>query len=416
MDHNVSQKQKYFWNMMGSICNSFSTVILLLFVNRILGETAGGIFSFAYANAQLMLIIGGMEVRPIQSTDVNKEYSFQTYFTLRVISCVTMIFVCMIYIISSGINGEKAIVVFVFCMFKLIEAFTDVFMGVYQQKDRIDLCGKVFAIRVICSTTAFVITLIVTKNLIYGGIAMVVASLAMFLIYDLPLSRRFKEICMGLSTEKMGSLIRTVLPLFISAFIMMYINNAPKYAINNYCSDDIQNRFSILFMPAFVINLFSIFVFRPVLVDMTICWKKFNIAGVLKYIKRSVFCITGMTIVCVVGGVLVGIPVLSALYGIDLSSDKFVLVIIMIFGGLSAFATYFYYVITVMRGQNKLLIGYVCSFVVAAVLSPIMVKKFFILGAAIASAIALLLLDIIFVVIIICSIHKHREEGEKERE
>lgn len=404
IENNASEKQKYFWNMMGSLCNAFSTVILLLLVNWILGKEMGGLFSFAYANAQMMLIIGGFEVRPVQTTDVDGEYSFQTYFTTRIISCVLMMCVGGGYSLFSGFTGEKLWVVIAFTAFKMVEAFTDVFGGMYQQYDRIDLTGKTFSVRVVFSTIIFGVALWCTHSLLAGAIAMVVVSFFLFFLYDIHFVMLFPNIKIGISFQRMDALIRDVFPLFIAAFIMSYISNAPKYAIAAFCSDILQNKYSILFMPACVVNLFSIFVFRPVLVDMTKRWNQHDIAGLMRYIKKSVFFIIAMTIVCIVGGILVGIPVLSIVYGVDLSTDKLVLIVVMIYGGFSAFNTYFYYVITVMRAQNKILIGYITAFLVVLILSPILVRRLQLMGAAMSSAIASMVLDIIFVIIIVISI------------
>lgn len=405
---NVSAKEKYFWNMMGSLCNALSTVILLLLVNRLLGNEEGGIFSFAYANAQLMLIIGGLEVRPLQSTDVQEEYSFQTYFTLRIITCVLMMCACTLYTLISGFDNEKTWIVIMFSLFKMVEAFSDVFGGAFQQNDRIDLTGKSFSLRVITSTVIFAVVLVITRSLLIGAISMVVVSFLLIYVYDLPLTRQFKNIKVGICFEKIYSLVKAAVPLFIAAFIMSYISNAPKYAINAYCSDELQNKYSILFMPAFVINLFSLFVFRPVLVDMTKRWNQYDIAGVKRYIKRSVGFILIATVVCAIAGVTIGIPVLSVLYNVDLSSDRFVLVLVMIYGGISAFGTYFYYVITVMRAQNKILIGYVSAFILAFFLSPILVRNWQLHGAVLASMIATIALDVIFSIIIYWSIRRHK--------
>lgn len=407
--NNVNNKEKYFWNMMGSLCNAFSTVILLLLVNWILGNEMGGLFSFAYANAQMMLIIGGLEVRPIQTTDVEEEYPFQTYFTLRIVSCLLMVFVCVGYAYFSGFEGEKFWIVIAFTVFKMVEAFTDVFGGMYQQYDRIDLSGKTFSLRVVMSTLIFGIILLCTHSLLVGAIAMGLVSLLLFFIYDLRFVDLFPDIKIGFGSEKLGSLIKEILPLFIAAFIMSYISNAPKYAIDSYCSDILQNKYSILFMPASVINLFSIFVFRPALVDMTKRWNQHDLAGLMRYIKRTTFFIIAMTAVCIAGGNLVGIPVLSFVYGVDLSSDRLVLAVVMIYGGFSAFNTYFYYVITVMRAQSKILIGYISAFLAALILPPVLVRRLQLMGAAMASAIASMILDIVFLAIILLSIKKCRD-------
>lgn len=407
----VSIKQKYFWNMMGSLCNSFSTMILLLLTNWILGSEAGGIFSFAYANAQMMLIIGELEVHPIQTTDVEEEYSFQTYFTLRVMACIVMMCVSVGYTCLSGFEKEKSWIIIAFSGYKMVEALSDVFGGMYQQNDRIDLTGKTFSLRVVLSTISFGIILFVFHDLLLGALIMVLVSVVLFFLYDSRFICLFPGKKIGFKYEKMGSLIKDVMPLFIAAFIMSYISNAPKYAINTYCSDTLQNKYGILFMPAFIINLFSIFAFRPILVDMTKKWNRRDVAGVVCYIKRSVLFIILVTIICVAGGIIVGIPILSFVYGIDLAGEQLVLAIVMLYGGFTAFSTYFHYVITVMRLQNKILIGYVVSFAFVAICAPVFVKEFELVGAAVTSLIGAIILDAIFVIIIAASIKK-RSAGE----
>lgn len=414
--NNVSQKEKYFWNMMGSLCNSFSTLVLLWMVNWVLGSDEGGVFSFAYTNAQLMLVIGCFEVRPIQSTDIKEKYSFSTYFTLRIITCALMMGTCIIYTYISKFESNKSNVVIMLSIFKMVEAFADIFGGMYQQKDRIDLTGKAFTFRVVFSTMAFGFVILITKNLFAGTVAMVVTSFLLFFLYDLKICRFFTDVKIVVGFNKIISLTKEVLPLFVGAFIMSYINSAPKYAINAYCSDDLQNKYTILFMPAFVINLFSIFVFRPVLVDMAKKWNIYDIVGVINYIKRSSFFILITTIVCIIGSVTVGIPVLSYFYNVNLSGEKIILVWVMIYGGFSAFCTYFYCVIVSMRAHSKILIGYIAAFIMASILSPCLVKQMGLFGAVMASLISLFVLDIIFGVIILMAIYKHEEEKKENAE
>lgn len=406
----VSLKQKYFWNMMGSLCNSFSTMVLLLLTNWILDNEAGGVFSLAYANAQMMLIIGELEVHPIQTTDVEEEYSFQTYFTLRVFACIVMMCVSVVYTCLSGFEKEKAWIIIAFSGYKMVEALSDVFGGMYQQNDRIDLTGKTFSLRVVLSTISFGITLFAFRNLFLGALMMVVVSFILFFLYDTRFICLFPNKKVGLEFKKLDSLFKDVVPLFIAAFIMSYISNAPKYAIDNYCSDFLQNKYGILFMPAFVINLFSIFAFRPILVDMTKKWNRRDVAGVVYYIKRSVLFIILVTIICVAGGIVVGIPVLSFVYGVDLSGEQLVLAIVMIYGGFTAFSTYFHYVITVMRLQNRILIGYAVSFALVAICAPILVKKFELIGAAVTSLMGAMVLDVVFVMIIGLAIKRRSAE------
>ena len=80
-DKKISQREIYGWNIFGSLCNAFVSVILMMIITRITGEKDGGIFALAFAAAQLMFTIGGFEMRVYQSTDVNEVFKFKHYQT-----------------------------------------------------------------------------------------------------------------------------------------------------------------------------------------------------------------------------------------------------------------------------------------------------------------------------------------------
>ncbi len=397
----ATNKEKFIWNMLGSLSNAISSLVLSICVNRILGSNSGGIFAFAYANAQLMLTIGGFEVRPYQSTDVDEKYSFNSYFTLRILTCILMMVVSSVYIIFNGFSIEKGAIVFILALFKMVEALTDVFAGRFQQKDRIDISGRLFFIRVVSSTIVFILLAAITNSLIIASVGLFVTSFTLFWVYDCRYI--FKEDKSNIKLQKTGlfSLIKEVLPLFIGAFIMMYISNAPKYAINSIYGDEMQNIYNILFMPAFVINLFSIFIFRPMLVQMTVNWNERNLKKLWTSIFKMYGIIAAFTMVALAGVWLLGIPVLSVLYNIDLSGYRIQLMMVMLSGGISALMTFSYYVVTIMRQQKLLLCGYVTAFIYAYIMSEMLVKKMGIDGAILTYGSTVGLLVIVFAVIII---------------
>ncbi len=410
MKNTATQKEKYFWNMMGSFANALSSMILAIIVNRLIGADKGGIFAFAFSNAQLMMTIGAFEVRPLQSTDVDEKYSFTQYFSLRIITCILMIFIDIAYIIISGYTGVKAYTVFLVCIYKMVEGFTDVFSGMFQQHDRIDLVGKSLSLRIFSCTAGFFLVLYITRNLIWASLTLGLISAALIFIYDLRLWKHFDNIKINVNFHGLFPLVLECLPLFISAFIMMYINNAPKYAINHMYSDEIQNIYNILFMPAFVINLFSLFVFRPMLVDLTREWNERNIKPFVKTVRNILLLIVILTILAMGAAYLLGIPILQIIYGVDISAYRVELVMIMITGGISALSTFMYYVITVMRIQKYLLIGYISAFIIALILPDILVKKYAITGAVLSCAASLVVLAMVFLLIIVANVIRAKQK------
>lgn len=413
----VTEGKKFLWNMIGGISNASSSMILLIIVNRSIGADQGGIFSLAFAIAQMLITIATLEVRNYQSTDLREKYKFTDYYSLRILTCVIMFVVGIFYVWLHHYDWEKSIVVLLLCIYKGIEALSDVFEGMFQQHDRIDLAGKSMAYRVIISTVVFAAVIICSKNLIIASIALVVAALAVCLIYNRLQARAFATVKYSVHVKEYFGIIKSCIPIALGAFMIMYIANAPKYAIDKYLSLEIQNAFSIIFMPALIINLFSLFVFRPMLTSVTLTWLNHNRRGFLKIIGKAIVWMSLMTVFFTVCAYIAGIPVLSFIYGVDLNGYRGALVIIMLGGGLNALMTIFRFSLTAIREQNISLLGFIFSFIFSLCVTPYIVKDYGIFGAAISYVISMLVMNGVFILIMLFKIRtsfRNSEETETE--
>ena len=82
------EKQNIVWNMVGSFCYAFASMVLAFLVMRIAGEEQGGIFAFGYSTlGQQMFIVAYFGLRPFQITDGRGEYRFGDYLHHRFLTC-----------------------------------------------------------------------------------------------------------------------------------------------------------------------------------------------------------------------------------------------------------------------------------------------------------------------------------------
>lgn len=413
MEQGKNAKANFTWNMIGSIFECLLSFVLLIAVNRIMGEASGGVFTLAFSHAQLMYFVGTLEVRPIQSTDVRQKYPFSAYFSLRILSCILMVAASLAYALTMDADPMKKRIIMYICLYKTVEAMIDTFTAMYQQHDRIEYSGKVSVVRVGFSLAVFIGVLLGTHNLEFASIAMLAACTVTLLTYNLGIWKIFPDAAIRIDFSDSGRIFLTCFPLFISAFVMLYISNAPKYAINTYCTDVIQNRYSILFMPAFAVNLFSQFALRPLLTTMARLWSdgetgKFT-GNILK-MAGGIVILTGLGIL---GAWLVGIPILEFLYKVDLKQDKGILLWVMVYGGLNAVNTFLYDMIAVTRKQKWLLVGYASAALAVFILAPIMVQRSEMAGAILSSIISIALLDVILAMILTIVI-RNRSRQEQE--
>ena len=415
MELRVDLKRNFIWNMIGSTCEAIMSLFALVIVNRVMGETAGGVFSFAFSHAQLMYYIGTLEVRPIQSTDVKDHYSFASYFSLRLISSAIMILVCIVYACFMDADPIKKRIIMYMCLYKCTESILDVFTSLYQQRGQIHYSGKISVIRVGIGLTAFTGVLVFFRNLEVACLMLVASGVFTLFSYNIVVWKRMPNAEIRFTGKDLLSIALDSIPLFISMAVMLYVGNAPKYAIDLYCTDVIQNRYGILFMPATAVILLSQFMIRPLLTPMAVLWSDHKKEEFRNKAIKQLLAIVLITFFGVAAAWLLGIPVLQLMYGVNLQADKSVLLLVMVYGGLNAFSLFLYSMIALMGAQKWLLIGYIIAAIAVFVFSPVLVRHYEMLGGVAASIIAMVLLDLVLQFIMIHAMKNDTGSKNEER-
>ncbi|MBR7071789.1 MAG: hypothetical protein IKI29_06490, partial [Clostridia bacterium] len=317
-----SVKKDYLFNIFGSMTNSAVSVILLIVVSHMSGEAQAGIFSLSFTTAQMMYTVATFEMRNIQVTDVKNEFSFSDFTAFRVVTILLMLFSSIIFVYINGFNGIKASLTLLLCLYMIMLSISDVLQGNMHRNNYLFLAGISLGCTTLLAAVFFTAFLVITKNLIWSVISMVIVVALWIIFYDIPFSGVFSDIrpCFRLTNQK--RLFFETLPLFISVFITQFAFNAPKYAINDYLTEVDQSHYGFLAMPAFFINLLSLFIFRPQLVSLSEKWATKDYIGFGKTIKWLYIWILIFTIVTMAVGFVMGIPVLNVLYNTNLNEYR----------------------------------------------------------------------------------------------
>ncbi len=149
-------------------------------------------------------------------------------------------------------------------------------------------------------------------------------------------------------------------------------------------------------MPTSVINLAANFVIRPFLTKMSYLWEDKNLSGLVKEIKKLSGVILILTIIALAGAWAIGVPVLGAIYNVDLKPYLSGLLAIVFGGGLFAVMNLFYYVLVIMKQQKRIFFGYIPVCILSYFLSFSLVKVGGINGGAFSYLFAMLLLTLCF--------------------
>lgn len=414
----TKKSNAYIWNMAGGMLYAFQSVILLMVITRTVDLYSAGIFTIAYASANLFLTIGKYGMRNYQVTDVVPKFNFREYRNSRIATIAFMIAVSAVYVVYKyvvdGYSTEKTVIVFVMCLLKSIDAAEDVYHGLYQQQGRLDIAAKLQTIRMVGTILSFAAGLIVFRNLLTALIlATVVSAVLVFGLIAVTLpefqDKTASSITGAEARKKTVGLLKICFPLFAGTFLSFYIGNAPKYAIDKLLSEEVQACYGFISMPVFVINLLNGFIYQPILNKLAVDWSMGKKADFIKKVVRQFACVVGITVAAVAGGYLLGIPVLSILYNTDLKGYRMDLIILLLGGGMLALSGFLVIVLTIMRKQRNTIFGYALIAVLAYLFSEVFVRRYEVRGASMLYLVLMSGLTLIFLLMLILELVKMRK-------
>ena len=370
-------RDNFLWNMIGSALYALATIVLVRITRGTAGTGVGADFNIALKTGQILLTIGYFEIRPFQVTDVAGEYSFQEYYSFRFLTCGAM-----------AVSGVRFALFALLCLYKLMDGAADVYEGEFQKQGRMDLAGKSVAFRTLLSVGAYGAAAAVTGNVALSVCVMVLAAALGVLLFDVALIGAFERPGFCFSRERLGRLMGSTGLLFVGSILCLYIFNASAYAVDTVyqgtdaASEDIRYIYACLFMPTSVIYLACGFVFKPILTTLAGYFAEGKRREFARLTVRLLGAAVLITAACLAGGALLGIPVLSAVYGYDLRGYLRELEILILGGGFNAASLILYYALTVMRRQRVILTLY--GIVTAATLAVSMaaVRRWGLMGAA----------------------------------
>ena len=137
-------------------------------------------------------------------------------------------------------------------------------------------------------------------------------------------------------------------------------------------------------MPVFVVQVVAQFIFNPIIASYARMWLKRTMESYnafIKRIKKMCVAVLGLALLGLLVAATIGIPVLSAVFGLDLYDYKKELCIIMLGGAPLAYSVYFSTVIAIIRAQKSLIFCYG-----GVSLMSLLLSKYFVQGHGITGA------------------------------
>lgn len=384
MEKSSQFRKNFIWNILGTGLNAFNSLFFMIAVTRINGVDNAGIFTIAFSTACIIYVIGVYAGRIYQVTEPDKTITNKEYIINRVITTISMLFLVIIFSLIRGYDIFKSTIFLLLTIYKALEAFSDVIYGILQKNEKLDLVGKSLFFKSLISIAIFVITDIITKNMIISIISMILVNLIILIIYDLKNSNEYIDFTIPIRKENIRKIFKLGFFTFAISFLGMYVMNAPKYAIDSYLENNYQTIFGIIVMPATVIGLVAQFLIHPYLNRILALYEEKNLKDLNKLALKLIIYILGFGIISSFLAYFLGTQVLGFIYGLDLSIYRVGLLTIIIASTLYTIGVIYSSILTTVRETFSQFIIYIIMAIFAFITSNICTKAGQIDGAVLS--------------------------------
>lgn len=414
MEKDDNFKKNFIWNILGTGFNSFNSLFFMIIATRVNGIDDAGIFAIAFSTACILYSLGIYVGRIYQVTELNKKITDKDYIVHRIFTTVLMPLLVVFFCIFRGYYLEKIIVFILLTVYKALDAFSDVIYGVLQKDGKLHIAGKSLFMKSLLSVIIFLITDIITKNMIISILLMIFICIILLIVYD------FKN-CYNLIDFKVKTNYKNVLSIFKDgffvfaiSFLSIYVLNSPKYSIDTFLQENYQTIFGIIVMPATVIGLISTFLIHPYLNNIKELYEQRNKKDFSKILKKIIFYIAMLGCISVILAYFIGTQVLGFIYGINLLQYKVELAIIIIAATIYTMGTICSSFLTVVRETFSQFIIYIIVSILAFIISNFLTKKYEIDGAVIAYFVIMLIQFLLYIIYTKIKINKIFDEKNEE--
>ena len=378
-------KKDYLWNSLGSLLQSAISPVLLIVITRLNGIDDSGLFSFALSLSVVFWAVSLWGGRTYQVSDVKREFSSGGYVAVRFIASLIVAISAVVFCVLNGYSTTKTGLIMILVTFKILESIADSLYGVLQIHHKLYVAGISLTMKAMLGFAAFMAVDIVTKNVIYGTLAILLVNVLIIFLYDILWVRRVevinvsKKLCKEYIAQAVAIMKHTS-AVFVVMFLTMFSLNIPRYFLDKSHPDQI-GYFGIMAMPITLLGLFISFIIQPNVVNLSELLVKRKLKEFAQVVSKMNHITFGMGVLSVVLSYLIGVWVLNVIFSININNFQLDLTIMVIGAAVNAFVSIYVNLLIIMRRFKGQFYTLLLTDILAVVVSMCLIERLAMLGS-----------------------------------
>src|ERR1051325_9822834 len=261
----VKLRVNVFWSLAGTGVYSLCQLGILVVLAKMGTHEMLGQFALGLAIASPVMICAGLSsLRIVQATDAHAAHRFQDYLALRILTSVGGLLAIAGIVYFAHYSPITARVVLMVGVAKAIENLSDVFGGLLQHHERMDLLAFSTILRGTLSLLAMAISLYVTGNVLVAVSCLALSWALTLIFFDLRVGAALLSVPLGagsmtVALKSVSHLVRLPwnwralsaigvfgLPVIIAASLVSLTLNIPRYFIEHFFGVGEPGKFAAL--------------------------------------------------------------------------------------------------------------------------------------------------------------------------
>ncbi|MBA2665318.1 MAG: oligosaccharide flippase family protein [Bradymonadaceae bacterium] len=382
------------WTLAGNSVYAACQWAIVVVLARLAGPEGVGRFALALAVAAPVMILANLSLRQVQITDAHQSHPFSDYLFVRLLtSLIGLVLIAAIALI--GYSAETAAVIVAVGLSKAFEAMSDIFYGLEQRNERLDLVSKSLILRGVLGLVALVAGYFFTNSLIGGVIAMSAAWAGVWWLYDLPASRpwwqydSFAAHCKPQRAKARLALVGLAAPLGVAAMFVSLNANIPRYFIEHYLGEQALGIFAAMAYLIIAGGMVIGAIGQAASPRLANYFAAGELRAFVSLLARMVLIALVVGLLGVAAAMLFGRQILTLMYGEAFAANLEAFVWVMVAATLTYLTSCLGYGMTAMRYFRVQPVLFVVICAISALACYLLIPPYGLLGAVWAFAVAL---------------------------
>ncbi|MCP1160720.1 oligosaccharide flippase family protein [Bacillus infantis] len=346
--------KNFSWSIFGSSIYALSQWLLIIIIMRFGSPYDAGVYSLGLAICAPLVMLANLNFRALQSTNLSMKMGFNSFKRIRVFGLLFIIGFLFVYLVVSGYNNEIFLSLFLMALCKIIESCSDLYYGLFQYNERLDIVSKSTIFRGLFGTISFGIAYIITGKLTVALFILLLVWTLNLIFYDYKKSKQFLEgsFSKKVSRDNVISLIKMGIPIGLVAFLGSLSVNIPRIVFEKYLTLEDLGYFTSIFYLILVIGKFMTSLSSAVLPKLARLYEEQEMKLFLKIFKVILLILLIISSFLILLSYYFGDDILTILYGNEYKNYKFLLLLVMIYGSFNYFAFSLEIGLNAMRGYK----------------------------------------------------------------